>query len=122
MKCPRCNEEFRLTWGVYFKAPTGKYTCSACGAGLKGRHAWHYAPMMVAGCCLVGLPLALLGHFHYGRTGAIGGWALGALLSGFPVDKYLEERFSRLSEAKETAHDGRAKEESETPTASENAD
>ncbi len=115
MKCPRCNEEFRLTWGSYIKAPTGKYTCSACGVGLKGRHAWHYAPLMVLGCCVAGAPLALLGHHYYDRIGAMAGWALGALLSGFPVDKYLEERFGRLSVAKEKARDSGTKEESETP-------
>ncbi len=77
---------------------------------------------MVAGCCVIGVPLALLGHQYYDRMGAIGGWALGALISGFPVDKYLEDRFGRLTEITSKTRDKETTEEQETPAAGAGAD
>ncbi len=113
MDCPRCNEAFHLTWGRYLKAPTGKFSCPACGGVLKGRRPWYYWPLMLAGCCFTGVPLGLLGLLYFDATGAIAGWALGALISGVPIDKYLEDKLGRLSEDKKKAPDNRTTEESE---------
>ncbi len=98
MRCPRCNEAFRLTWGGYVTSPTGKFACPACGTGLKRKHKWYYFPLLLAGCCFIGAPLALLGYRQYGEVGAVAGWALGALVSGVPIDKILEGNISRLAE------------------------
>ena len=93
MKCPQCNGEFPLTWARYFKAPLGRFSCPFCGAKLIGKHVWFYWPLLVLGCCVLGVPLAYLVGSHFGEIGGIAGWCLGAML-GIPIDRYLEGRFS----------------------------
>jgi hypothetical protein len=94
MKCPQCNGEFPLTWALYLKAPLGRFSCPFCGAKLIGKHVWFYYPLVVLGCCVLGVPLAYLVGAHFGSIGGIVGGCFGALLSGIPIDRYLECRFS----------------------------
>jgi len=46
------------------------------------------------GCCALALPLGYWAGKHFGLTGCITGLVLGGLLSGIPVDRFLENRFS----------------------------
>ncbi len=108
MECPRCNEIFFLTWGRYLKAPMGGLTCPACGAGMELRHKWFYGPLLVAGCCVTGAPMAMLAYYYFGEPGRIPGWLLGAVIAGFPIDKHLENKFGVLKADKKTAHDEKA--------------
>lgn len=50
---------------------------------------------MILGCCILGIPLAILGAKH-GVAGAMTGWFIGALGIGIPFDRFLEIRFSVL--------------------------
>ena len=50
---------------------------------------------MILGCCILGIPLAILG-MKYGVTGALMGWFIGAFCVGIPFDRFLENRFSVL--------------------------
>ena len=93
MKCPRCSNAFPLTWERYFKAPFGRFPCPSCGARLVGRHTWFYWPLVVLGCCALALPLGYLAGKHFGLFGCITGLVLGGLLSGIPIDRFLESRF-----------------------------
>jgi hypothetical protein len=96
MKCPYCSGDFLLTWERYGKAPFGRLMCPLCHTRLAGKHHWFYWPLMLLGCCTAGIPLAYLGIAKYGFTGGLAGWIIGAMLSGIPFDKYLENKFSVL--------------------------
>jgi hypothetical protein len=50
---------------------------------------------MVLGCCILGIPLAILGA-NYGIAGALTGLLVGAFSVGLPFDRFLESRFSVL--------------------------
>jgi hypothetical protein len=50
---------------------------------------------MILGCCILGIPLAILGA-RYGVAGAMMGWFIGAFCVGIPFDRFLEIRFSVL--------------------------
>ena len=50
---------------------------------------------MILGCCILGIPLAVLG-MKYGVAGAMTGWFIGAFCFGIPFDRFLENRFSVL--------------------------
>ncbi len=50
---------------------------------------------MILGCCILGIPLAILGA-RYGFAGAMTGWLIGAFGIGLPFDRFLEARFSVL--------------------------
>jgi len=50
---------------------------------------------MILGCCILGIPLAILGA-KYGVAGILTGWLIGAFGVGIPVDRFLENRFSVL--------------------------
>jgi hypothetical protein len=50
---------------------------------------------MISGCCILGIPLAILGA-NYGIVGAMTGWFIGALGVGIPFDRFLETRFAVL--------------------------
>lgn len=96
MKCPECSTEFALTWRRYFTAPAGKFSCPACGITLKGKHRWWYWPLMVLGCFALGVPVACIVAKLFGFWAGVGGWMAGAFISGLPVDRFLEDRFSIL--------------------------
>jgi hypothetical protein len=96
MKCPQCASEFPLTWERYFKAPLGKFACPSCGIGLVGKHTWFYWPLLVLACCILAIPFGYLGAKNFGVIGVIAGIAFGGLLSGIPIDKFLESKFSIL--------------------------
>lgn len=115
MKCPRCDETIVVTWGRYFKAPSGRFTCPACEAGLKGRHKWFYWPLLLVGCCVMGAPMAMLGHLYFKIPGAVSGWLIGAVVVGLPFDKYLENRIGVLAPDKHTEPHGEAGEDPEKP-------
>jgi hypothetical protein len=51
---------------------------------------------MILGCCVVGVPMLLLGSAKYGHTGALMGWIIGASVIGIPFDRFLEVKFSVL--------------------------
>jgi hypothetical protein len=51
---------------------------------------------MMIGCCVAGIPLALLGGAKYGLAGATTGWIVGALAVGIPFDRFLEIKFAVL--------------------------
>jgi hypothetical protein len=50
---------------------------------------------MILGCCILGIPLAILGA-NYGVAGSLAGWFIGAFCVGIPFDRFLEIRFSVL--------------------------
>jgi hypothetical protein len=50
---------------------------------------------MILGCCILGIPLAILGA-NYGVAGAAMGFFVGAFGVGLPFDRFLESRFSVL--------------------------
>ncbi len=50
---------------------------------------------MILGCCILGIPLAILGA-NYGVAGALTGWFIGAFGVGIPFDRFLEIRLSVL--------------------------
>jgi hypothetical protein len=50
---------------------------------------------MILGCCILGIPLAILGA-KYGVAGILTGWFIGAFGVGIPVDRFLESRVSVL--------------------------
>ncbi len=50
---------------------------------------------MILGCCILGIPLAILGA-KYGVAGAMTGWLIGAFGGGLPFDRFLESGFSVL--------------------------
>jgi hypothetical protein len=93
MRCPQCDSDFPLTWKRYIKAPLGRISCPSCNEKLVTTHRWFYWPLMVLGCCILGIPLAILGA-KYGIAGALTGWFIGAFGVGLPFDRFLESRFS----------------------------
>jgi hypothetical protein len=95
MKCPQCDNDFLLTWSRYIKAPLGRVSCPSCHAKLVCTHRWFYWPLMILGCCILGIPLAILGA-NYGVAGLLTGWFIGAFCVGIPFDRFLEIRFSVL--------------------------
>lgn len=95
MKCPQCNNDFPLTWRRYFKAALGRISCPSCHGKLVNTHRWFYWPLMIVGCCILGIPLAILGAKH-GVAGVLAGWLIGAFGVGIPFDRFLEMRFSVL--------------------------
>jgi len=50
---------------------------------------------MILGCCILGIPLAILGA-NNGVAGSLAGWFIGAFCVGIPFDRFLEIRFSVL--------------------------
>lgn len=92
MKCSNCNHVFPLTWKRYFRAPFGRLRCPSCSAKLVGRHRWFYWPLVAFGACIGGFPLAYLCSSRV-EHGAFMGWIVGSILSGIPIDKYLESKF-----------------------------
>jgi hypothetical protein len=50
---------------------------------------------MILGCCILGIPLAILGA-KYGVAGILTGWLIGAFSVGIPFDRLLEIKFSVL--------------------------
>ena len=87
MKCPQCNDEFSLTWGLYLSAPFGRFKCPCCEAKLKGTHRWFYYPAAVLGICVLTIPF----YFLWGWSGLL----IGALIS-VPIDREVEKKFSIL--------------------------
>lgn len=71
-------------------------TCPLCHTRLVGKHRWFYWPLVILGCCVMGIPLAFLGSAKYDLAGALTGWIIGALAVGIPFDKFLERKFSVL--------------------------
>ena len=51
---------------------------------------------MVLGCFAFGFPVACIVAIYFGWWAGIGGWIVGALISGIPFDKVLESRFAIL--------------------------
>jgi len=102
MKCPQCQEEFHLTGKLYWEAFFGRFACPLCQTRLRLKHNWLiYFPLTLLGCCLAGIPLGYLVDKFWGSTLSVGagwviGWVIGAALSGFPMDLYLERKFARL--------------------------
>ena len=96
MTCPKCNQDFTLTWSRYASAPLGRLRCPHCATELIGKHRWFYWPLMILGCTSLALPLGMLGAHISGHHGALIGWSIGGLSLGLPVDRYLEARFSLL--------------------------
>jgi hypothetical protein len=70
-------------------------SCPSCNAGLVIKHRWFYWPLMILGCCILSVPLAILGA-KYGVAGAAMGFLIGAFGVGLPFDRFLENRFSVL--------------------------
>ncbi len=105
MKCPQCDNEFLLTWKRYIKAPLGRMACPSCQARLVTAHRWFYWPLITLGCCILGIPLAIVGT-KYGVTGALAGWFIGAFGIGVPFDRFLEIRFSVLRMRKDKTSNG----------------
>ena len=95
MKCPQCDNEFLFTWKRYINAPLGRMSCPSCHAKLVCTHRWFYWPLLILGCCVLGIPLAIWGA-KYGVAGAMTGWLIGASCVGVPFDRFLEIRFSVL--------------------------
>lgn len=50
---------------------------------------------MFLGCCILGVPLAILGS-TYGITGILSGWIIGAFSIGIPFDRFLDSKFMVL--------------------------
>ena len=96
MKCPQCKGEFPLTWKRYIKAPFGRMICPLCHTKIVIKHRWFYWPLMLFGCFVIGIPLALLGGWKYDLAGTLIGWFIGCIAFGIPFDKFLESKFSVL--------------------------
>src|SRR4030042_1160952 len=77
MRCPQCDNDSPLAWKRYIKAPLGRMSCPSCHAKLVTTHRWFYWPLMISGCCILGIPLAILGA-NYGVAGAMMGFFIGA--------------------------------------------
>lgn len=92
MKCPQCDSEFPLTWKRYFHAPLGGFDCPSCSTKLQGRPRWFCWPLMFLCCCILGVPLAILGS-KYGAAGVLSGWYIGAFSIGIPFDRFLYRKF-----------------------------
>ena len=69
--------------------------CPSCNTTLQGTHRWFYWPLVIVGCCILGVPLAIFGA-NLGLVGALAGWFIGAFSIGIPFDRFLEIRFSVL--------------------------
>ena len=77
-------------------------SCPLCQAKLVGKHRWFYLPLVVLGCCALGIPLAYLGGRRYDLVGGLAGLIAGAIFIGVPFDWFLENKFSvlRIRDAK----------------------
>ena len=95
MKCPQCDSDFPLTWKRYFKTPFGRFDCPSCSTKLQGTHQWFYCPLLFLSCCILGVPLAILGS-TYGFAGILSGWIIGAFSIGIPFDRFFESKFTLL--------------------------
>lgn len=94
MTCPKCQQDFDLTWTRYLRAPTGKVQCPLCAASLRIRHQWMYWTFL-AGLFAIALTVAL-------TLTALDNLALGLLalvpifVVGLLLDRYMESRFGML--------------------------
>ena len=92
MKCPSCNQEFKLTWQIYFKAPFGKLPCPNCHTRLIGKHRKFYWPVIILFAVIISIPIFISHNHIYG----IVCWISLVLLVGLPFDRFLESRFCIL--------------------------
>ena len=88
MKCPKCKEQFELTWSLYFKAPFGKFNCPCCDIRLKGKHRWFYPPILIISVFAIVVPIT---YFISCLAGII------SLVAVVPIDYLLERNFSVLT-------------------------
>jgi MORN repeat protein len=119
MKCPQCNNEFPLTWKLYFKTTFGRFTCPNCKTKLISTHRWFYHPLALSlalYCCILGIPLAIIGAFVYGPTGCFIGFIVGSLAVVIPVDRLFEMQFSILKIRKNNASSKTITEDNSSPT------
>ena len=85
-----------MTWKLYIEISLGKIACPQCHTKLNTKHPWFYLPLVIVGCCLLGVPLAYIGGSIFGPMGILAGWIIGAIGIGVPFDKFLETTFSVL--------------------------
>jgi hypothetical protein len=96
MKCPYCNHEFPLTWKRYWLSPAGRHVCPGCHQPSRFRiTAMSWLRNLIA-IGIGGIPAGLILHFWLGGRWWFAGWILGGLLTGVPIDKFMDERFRKL--------------------------
>ena len=94
MKCPSCNHAYRLTWAEYFKEPRGHHTCPECHERFRLRYSVRYLVLTTLGCVVGAIPPAELASLHVGTLlSTVFGAITGALITGLPIDKMLDDRF-----------------------------
>src|ERR1039457_4505761 len=96
MKCPHCNHEFPLTWKRYWQSPTGRHVCPSCLQQSRFRLTVVSWLRMFVGISFGGIPFGWLFHIWFGGQWWLAGWTLGGLLTGIPIDKYIDERLRKL--------------------------
>lgn len=108
--CPYCRQQVPLTWRRYFTEPGRKRRCDHCGriSRLNGTLSPRIWTLRILGILAGGIPVCILGcriGFLAGPAGFVlagqVGFVLGALATGLPFDKYLDERYRQLTEIRE---------------------
>jgi hypothetical protein len=99
--CPFCKQRIRLTWPLYLTQPGLKHTCPHCWkvSQLSGAASLRLWAARTGAVLLGGVPLGIIG-FQFGFLRGLICFVVGGLLTGLPVDKYIDERFRQLSEIK----------------------
>ena len=101
MKCPYCDHEFPLTWKRYWQSPTGRHECPSCHQRSRLRPTPGSWIRIFLGVSVGGIPAGWLMHLWFGRVGWIGGWLLGAFLTGVPLDRYFDDKVRRLEKCED---------------------
>lgn len=95
-KCPHCNTSIELTWKRYAAAPLPRHRCPECRvvSKLNSGPYWIWLAR-TGGILLGGVPLGIVAS-PGGFGAGLGGFVVGALLIGIPIDKYLDARYRNL--------------------------
>ena len=98
MKCPNCDQEFRLTASEYVREPMGRHNCPACGARFKLKTSVSYISILVLAVLILAVApgLVALYFFHswlsYGVTCTVC-----TVLFVLPLDFWLDDRWRKSS-------------------------
>src|SRR5688500_8765513 len=97
LTCPNCGHKLELTWGRYWRSPTGKHRCPACRQVSKVKLSIEMRLLTGVVGALGALPPVLWSFYTTGFgdfTFVI--WGVSALIIILPLDRYLESRFGTL--------------------------
>jgi hypothetical protein len=95
--CPYCQQQIALTWKRYFTEPGLKHSCPHCGriSRLDGATSPKLWACRACGELLGGVPLAIIG-LQFAPLFGLLGLVIGGLVTGLPIDKYLDGKFRQL--------------------------